>query len=258
MVFVGSIQIIDGIINRANERELRGQYDALVSRLDQDARRAAAMSAVVAAMPSVQEAFARGDRPALLSLFGPGFAFLKSQYGVDQLQFHLPPATSFARIHQPAKFGDDLSGFRKTVVIANREQKAVVGLENGVAGLGIRGVVPMAFAGKHIGTVEFGLTFGQPFFDQFKRERAVDVVLHLERDGAFKAANGTLNGKSFFGADDYRRASDGAFLLRQQSHDAKPVAVLLGPVRDFSGRRSAPSKSRWTTANTWRRSNRLI
>ncbi|WP_436428207.1 cache domain-containing protein, partial [Enterococcus faecium] len=73
------------------------------------------MSAVVATMPAVQEAMARDDRAALIKLFGPGFAALKSDYGVDQFQFHTPPALSYLRVHQPAKFGDDLSGFRKTV-----------------------------------------------------------------------------------------------------------------------------------------------
>jgi methyl-accepting chemotaxis protein len=64
--------------------------------------------------------------------FGPVFAAIKSDYGVDQFQFHLPPATSYLRVHQPAKFGDDLSTFRKTVVVANQERKVVVGLEGGV------------------------------------------------------------------------------------------------------------------------------
>jgi methyl-accepting chemotaxis protein len=178
-VLLGAMWIITGIVDRADERELRSHYDALQSRLGQEARRAAAMSAVVAAMPAVQDAMARDDRDALIKLFGPAFAVLKSEYGVDQFQFHSPPAISYLRVHQPAKFGDDLSGFRKTVLAANQERKTIVGLEGGVAGLGIRGVVPIAQTGKHLGSVEFGLSFGQSFFDEFKRTRGVDVAFHL-------------------------------------------------------------------------------
>ncbi|BAM90377.1 conserved exported hypothetical protein [Bradyrhizobium oligotrophicum S58] len=178
-VLVVAMWIIGGIIDRANERELHAQYDAFNLRLQLESTRAEAMSAVVAKIPAVQDAMAQNDRDALMRLFGAGMASMKSDYGVDQFQFHTPPATSFLRVHQSAKFGDDLSGFRKTVVAANAERKPIVGLESGVAGLGLRGVVPIVSAGRHLGSVEFGLTFGQGFFDEFKRSRNVDVAFRL-------------------------------------------------------------------------------
>jgi methyl-accepting chemotaxis protein len=235
-VLLGAMWIITGIVDRADERELRSHYDALQSRLGQEARRAAAMSAVVAAMPAVQDAMARDDRDALIKLFGPTFAVLKSDYGVDQFQFHSPPAISYLRVHQPAKFGDDLSGFRKTVLAANQERKTIVGLEGGVAGLGIRGVVPIAQAGKHLGSVEFGLSFGQSFFDEFKRTRGVDVAFHLADKNEFKTFGGTLGGRSFFNPANYRGAGDGGFLIHQDRLDSTPVAALLAPIKDFSGK----------------------
>ena len=234
-VLLGAIWVISGVIDRADERELRSHYDALQSRLGQEARRAAAMSAVVAGIPAVQSAMAHDDREALKRLFAPAFAGLKAGYGVDQFQFHTPPAFSYLRVHQVEKFGDDLSSFRKTVVEANTGQKPVVGLEGGVAGLGIRGVVPIALAGKHVGTVEFGLSFGQSFFDEFKRTRGVDIAFHLADHSDFKVFGGTLNGRSFYDGADYRRASDGAFIVRQGKLDTTPVASLLAPIRDFSG-----------------------
>lgn len=233
---LGAMWIIAGIIDRADQRELRSHYDALQSRITEESHRAAAMSAVVAAMPATQEAMAKQDREALVRLFGPVFAAIKSDYGVDQFQFHVPPATSYLRVHQPAKFGDDLSGFRKTVVVANQDRKVVVGLEGGVAGLGIRGVVPIAQGAKHLGTVEFGLTFGQPFFDELKTTRHVDVAFHLADGSGFKLFGGTLKGKSFFDAADYGRAAGGEFTVRQARLDTTPVAALLGPIRDFSGK----------------------
>jgi methyl-accepting chemotaxis protein len=234
-VLVGAMWIISGIVDRSDERELRSHYDALQSRLGQESRRAAAMSAVVATIPAVQEAMTHGDRDALIGLFGPGFAALRADYGVDQFQFHTPPAISYLRVHQPPKFGDDLSGFRKTVVAANQQRKPILGLEGGVAGLGIRGVVPVAQAGKHLGSVEFGLTFSQPFFDEFKRTRGVDVAFHLSANSDFKLFGGTLGGQSFFDAADYRGARDGGFIARRGKLGSTPVAALLGPIKDFSG-----------------------
>ncbi|MGY0571772.1 cache domain-containing protein [Bradyrhizobium sp. RDM12] len=233
---LGAMWIIAGIIDRADQRELRSHYDALLSRIAEESHRAAAMSAVVAAMPATQEAMARQDREALIRLFGPVFAATKSEYGVEQFQFHTPPATSFLRVHQPANFGDDLSTFRKTVVDANQEHKVVVGLEGGVAGLGIRGVVPIAQAGKHLGSVEFGLTFGQSFIEDFKLNRHVDIAFHLADGAGLKLFGGTLKGKSFFEPADYSRAAGGGFTVKQAKLDTTPIAALLGPIKDFSGK----------------------
>src|SRR3954451_22013648 len=135
--------------------------------------------------------------------------------------------------------------------MANQERKVVVGLEGGLAGLGIRGVVPIAQGGKHLGSVEFGLTFGQSFLDDFKTNRHVDIAFHLADGGGFKLFGGTLKGKSFFDAADYSRAAGGDFTVRQGTLgappggdftvrqaklDTTPVAALLGPIRDFSGK----------------------
>ncbi|MGL9622634.1 methyl-accepting chemotaxis protein [Bradyrhizobium sp. U531] len=233
---LGAMWIIAGIIDRADQRELRSHYDALLSRIAEESHRAAAMSTVVAAMPATQDAMAKQDRNALTALFRPVFAATKSEYGVEQFQFHVAPATSFLRVHQPAKFGDDLSGFRKTVLVANQDRKVVVGLEGGVAGLGIRGVVPIAQGDKQLGTVEFGLTFGQSFLDDFKTNRHVDIAFHLADGSAFKLFGGTLKGKSFFDAADYGRATAGSFTVKQAKFDDIPVAALLGPIKDFSGK----------------------
>src|SRR3954468_2445063 len=116
VLLFGALWIVSDLIDRADRRELRSHYDFLQTLLQQEAHQATAMSALVASMPPVQQAMAQGDRAALMNLFGNGLAGLKPDYGVEQFQFHTPPATSFLRVHMPAKFGDDLSAFRKTVV----------------------------------------------------------------------------------------------------------------------------------------------
>lgn len=236
LLLIGALWIANGLIDRADQRELRGDYSALQSLLQEEADRATAMSAVVASIPQVQQAMARGDRAALLSFFGAGFHVLKSQYGVSQFQFHTPPATSFLRVHMPTKFGDDLSGFRKTVVQANSTDKPVFGLERGVAGLGIRGIVPIDLDGKHLGTVEFGLSFGNKFFAQFKALRHVDVAFHLRDQSGFKTFGSTLGTRSLFDAADYSMSITGKFLVHQGMLGTTPVAALLGPIHDFSGK----------------------
>src|SRR5690606_3172496 len=87
--------------------------------------------------------------------------------------------TSWLRVHRPEKFGDDLSGFRSTVVATNQTGKPVSGLEFGVEGLGIRGISPVLAQGRPLGSVEFGMSFGQPFFELFKQKYGVEIGLYL-------------------------------------------------------------------------------
>jgi methyl-accepting chemotaxis protein len=82
----GALWIVSDLIDRANKRELHSHYDFLQTLLQQEARRATAMSALVASMPPVRQAMEQGDRTALTKLFGNGLGELKTDYGVEQFQ----------------------------------------------------------------------------------------------------------------------------------------------------------------------------
>ncbi|MFA9461904.1 methyl-accepting chemotaxis protein [Thiohalorhabdus sp. Cl-TMA] len=105
----------------------------------------------------IVRAFAERDRRRLADLTLPLYEQrLHDEYGIQQFHFHTPDGHSFFRAHKPGKHGDDLSGFRKTVVTANQDGKRVRGLEVGRAGLGLRLVAPVTYQGEQVGTVELG------------------------------------------------------------------------------------------------------
>ncbi|AFG36523.1 cache domain-containing protein [Spirochaeta africana] len=66
------------------------------------------------------ELFAADERQQLYQNLQGFNQVLEDDYGIAQFQFHRPPAESFLRMHLPDVYGDDLSGFRATVVQANR------------------------------------------------------------------------------------------------------------------------------------------
>ncbi len=171
--------MIDGLISTAQDRELRAYIEQIESSIKSKSSDAASRAELVASIPAVQQAIAERDRDTLSSLFNSGFKHLKEQTGVHQFQFHLPPATSFLRVHKPGKFDDDLSGFRKTVVATNTSHKANMGLERGRAGIGIRGVVPVSYQGNHVGSVEFGLAFNKSFFMELAEHSGVQSEFYL-------------------------------------------------------------------------------
>jgi methyl-accepting chemotaxis protein len=241
LVVVGIVPLmlshISSTIMRAETRQLEGINDAFAAAIATASDTGAGMAWLVAGVPDVQQAFAAGDRDRLGGMFSPGFETLKAKVGVDQFQFHAPPATSFLRVHIPAKFGDDLSSFRHTVVEANRTRQPAIGLESGVGGLGVRGVVPVTQDGRHLGTVEFGMSVGKPFVDAFKRRFGVDVAIHLrdpKSDGLKVLA--TTSPVPFLGAAELTQALGGQRIIRQGELSGQPVAALAGPVMDYSGK----------------------
>ncbi|ADC71464.1 methyl-accepting chemotaxis sensory transducer [Thioalkalivibrio sp. K90mix] len=221
--------------DRAEQRELTDLAAQLVGRLDQEAARATAMAETVAKIPDVQEAMATGDRERLAEMTVPSFASLSEQYGVHQYQFHTPPATSFLRVHSPDNYGDDLSGFRQTVVDTNEKRTPISGLEEGVAGLGIRGVVPIEHNGDHVGSVEIGLSFGDSFFEEFTADTNSPVALYLRDGRSFSRFRGTISGDPTFSDAEMREVMEGEELVRNVTYEGNPMAVVARPVTDFSG-----------------------
>lgn len=141
----------------------------------------------VSEMPTIQDNLMFQAREDLLTITAPLFAGLKEIIDLNVFHFHLPPATSFLRLQKPAKFGDDLSSFRRTVVQVNKNVEPAVGVEVGNAGLSVRAVVPVKYLGKkHAGSVEFGAPLNDKFFNGIKSSLGVDVSLIIPDGQGFK------------------------------------------------------------------------
>jgi methyl-accepting chemotaxis protein len=161
---------------------------------------------------------------------------VKDVAGINLFQFHLPPAISFLRIHQPEKYGDDLTSFRQTVVEANRSDKPIKGLEFGVGGLGTRAVVPVHQQdGRPIGTVEFGMDFSQGFADEFKSRFGVDIAIYLRDKGGFKPI-ATTTKASLIDDDAKSKALGGDTVIRRATIGGRPLAATAAAINDYSGK----------------------
>lgn len=86
------------------------------------------------------------------------FAGLK-EFDTQLLFFHLPGQIGFLRVHEPEKFGDDLSKIRPSVVLAQQEQKKIVAFETGKYFSGFRSIYPLFYKGHFCGTVEIAYPF---------------------------------------------------------------------------------------------------
>jgi methyl-accepting chemotaxis protein len=236
LIIFSSNQQVESLMEQAESRELEGLFNIAQGELKAKGELAKAMATLVAASPEVQQEFAEGQRDALAERLVPLFGYLKSEYAVRQFQFHTPPATSFLRVHKPEKFGDDLSSFRLTVVETNKTLKPISGLEKGVAGLGIRGLVPVMQGDSHIGSVEFGLSFGQAFFDDFKTQYGVELALYIpDASGNFKPFGSTFDQALTIDNQSLMNALQGAPVDFRDEVNALPHNLYLHAIQDFSG-----------------------
>ncbi|NHM27238.1 methyl-accepting chemotaxis protein [Desulfofundulus sp. TPOSR] len=197
--------------------------------------------------PQVQEAFAARDRERLMALTAPIWEKVKTE-GIDQFQFHLPPATAFLRLHMPDKFGDDLSSFRATVVEANRSKKPVAGLEEGRGGYGFRVVVPVFYQGQHVGSAEYGQGFNQSLLTKWKEQLGADFFVYRRGDrGISLVDSGNLLAAT---ADKDTYPVDEGLIkacLEQGKTQVTYInngrqAVQLLPLKDYSGATVAYAK----------------
>lgn len=147
-------------------RELEDVY-----RRQQELERAAGKPLPVTDPETLRRIEGNASWARLRDLTAPIYHQQQKDYGLGQFQFHIPPARSFFRVqtsqlkngvYTTGSTGDDLSAFRTTVLAANGalagydQPTRVAGIEIGRGGPGLRGVVPVTFEGKHVGTVEFG------------------------------------------------------------------------------------------------------
>jgi len=192
------------------------------------------LAAAMANQPSLQYFFAQRDRQALVEELLPTFEYLKKNAGIEQLQFHLAPATSFLRLHDPDNFGDDLSSFRRTVVETNNQKKEISGLESGVAGLGIRGVVPVFWEGRHLGSLELGLSMRQSFVDTFKANHNADIGIVRPDGGSFTPLITTWKGDSMFSNAELQKVMNGETVSLRIEVGGKQILAMASPLKDFS------------------------
>jgi len=139
-----------------------------------------AVSETLLANPQIRDALAARDRARLLELTAPLYPEFKSQ-GITNWMFHTPEPEMavFLRLHNPAKFGDQLNRFVDKEVV--RTHAVVTGNDLGKAGFAVRVLCPVYDShGSLAGYVEVGEEIGQ-FIHEMKGETGDDYGLLLSK-----------------------------------------------------------------------------
>ena len=233
---LGTFSVIQqrALMRLALDQQLKLQYDSVIATLDYEGRAGLAVSAVLANLPPVAEAIAKGDRASLEPLLKAPLEAIKAQ-GIPLISFHSPPATNFYRAHDPKHFGEDISARRNTVVESNKTGKAIVGVEVGRDSLSIFAMTPIMRDGKSIAVADIGVSFNKQFVDSVKQRFGVDLAVHRFDGNAFANIGSTFAEKSLASQEELRSVFDGNTLRRDATLDGHPVALYLGQIKNYAG-----------------------
>ncbi len=168
-----------------------------------------------------------------------------TKYKNIKVHIHTKDTKSFVRGWAPEKFGDDLSGFRDTLLEVKKTKKPFASFEAGVAGLVLRGIAPIIEDGKYNGSLEFiqGLNSVAKSFDSqgknflFLMDNSLLPVAKNALD-APSVANYKVSQK-FVQKDFLKDAQqiDMNALLKDGYHISSKYYYTFKDVKDFEGKK---------------------
>lgn len=219
------------------ENLLENQVSRVESKIAERSITALSMADMIVTDKTIQKAVADHDKDALQELTLERFKSFSKQSGMQQLHFHLPPATSLFRAHKPEKSGDDLSDIRPGIVEVNRTRNDMQGLEKGRFGYGIRGIKPVFYEGKHVGSVELGASLNDAFVQSIKAETGYDISVVVPDGGEFRFQAKTHDfsiPKESYPLLQNVLTGD-TILFSRVKKDEKQMMTAYKPIKDYGG-----------------------
>jgi PAS domain S-box-containing protein len=227
------------LIRVNEEQRLRNLYQVFLNDLSLKKDMALSLAYLTAQNPEAARALAHRDRNQLTALFSAAYETLHRDFGVRQFHFHVPPATSFLRLHAPEKHGDKMEAFRQTINQARETGLGVGGIEKGVLGLSLRSVAPVFYQGRQVGTVEFGLSLEKPLLEEYKKKYNAEVNLYLQKNEDPRSPRlfaGTIDQPLPPSELFSQILSSGELKVMPEDLGLRKMEAIYGPLRDFSGK----------------------
>jgi methyl-accepting chemotaxis protein len=221
------------IIDTALDREAHDDYANLTAALNAETRTLLAVAESIASSQPIKDAIKANDRANALVHLKEVHQRIKPR-GIELITIQTPPALSFARIHNPTVFGDNVAERRKMVVQGMTDKKPVGGIEPGRDALNVFGVAPVLDGDTILGTIDVGAPFGKTFVETMKSRFGVDVGIHQIDGQSAKTLASTLAAVAPDVAT-LRRALAGEVVTRYGEIKDKPVATTYGAIKSFSG-----------------------
>ncbi len=238
-LFLVSYHFQANLIHHNEQKRLTDEYQYFLTTIEFKKNMAMSLAYMVAKNPVVAEAFAKRNRKRLVEILHPAYQILHENFGIKQFHFHVPPATSFLRLHALGQRGEKMEAYRHTINQARETGTGVGGLELGIFGFGIRSVVPVFYQGEQVGTVEFGFSFEEPLLKEFKKIYGADLTIYVPGEPGDKkpVIFASTLGRDLIPPELFNQVfNTGGVIFHTIKREKKDLAVIAGPVRDFSSK----------------------
>ncbi|MEY4504318.1 MAG: hypothetical protein RL154_611 [Pseudomonadota bacterium] len=239
--YLFSVKNITNDVYNAEAVKLKQFYDSQVER-----KTVVALTSAIALSGNhtVVDALKKNDRQ--IAINGLQTVINEYQASTDmkkvQIHIHDKDVHSFVRSWKLEKFGDDLKGFRQTLVKLAENKKPIAEVEVGVAGLVLRGMAPVVQNGDYLGSIEFIQTFDSIADAGVKKHYDVAIVVNsakVEKAESLKtapkvAADFTLATKADLTTPEFLKqvgTLDFTQNIPQESDGWLSIAI---PIEDFS------------------------
>ena len=241
--FVGTTSLVyiglssqQEIIREEERKELFRYYDLFLVSVRQKGSQALSMATVLSENPTIKKLLSERNRKGLLKYTSPLFRKLKKDFGISQLHFHVLPGKSYLRVHQPDQPGEMIA-YRTSIMDVLKNGEGVKGLEWGLTGLAIRGVVPVFWNKALVGSLEIGYPFGRAFLKNLKESWGPDFAVYEKKSPDTYALLTSTNGpgKTF----SLTESVDPGSIEQTRIFIAPPrfpnAALLVGALKDYRG-----------------------
>ncbi len=165
----------DVFVDQAEDQARMGAA-GLLEAIESESVRTKEVAMALSFRSDLAEAIARGDREAVLKVASP----LIRDMSVDFATITDSEGKVIARVHEPAKFGDDVTS-QSNVTSALKGSPSSAVERGTVVPLSARGGAPVYHGGKLVGVISTGIRLDRPgLVDVIKGRFDVDVTVFLD------------------------------------------------------------------------------
>ncbi len=196
---------------------------------------------------SLQNALVLNDRESAISILSKISKSFKSSTNFKNIKVHIhtKDLKSFVRGWNKAKYGDDLSSFRRTLVHLKNIKEPFTSFEAGRAGLVLRGLTPLIKDGEYIGSLEFiqGLNSVAKVFDKQNKELLFlmdkDLLSIAKKAQTAESVGDYKLSQKFYNTDFLNHAKKIDFnkLFKNKYYTDDKYFYTYKDVKDYKGRK---------------------
>ncbi|MFS2153257.1 methyl-accepting chemotaxis protein [Rhizobium sp. Rhizsp42] len=216
-------------------REAAGDLALIRTDMDAQQKAASSLALALAGETDVARLVASNSRDELIARYVSAMPAIKESGGLQNITFTDAKGVALARIHTPEKFGDDMTGRRKTVVEALASGKLVAGIEPGKSAVSMFASAPIIADGKAVGVVDIGTGLTNAYFEPIAAKLDGDITVYIAADGKFSVQASTA-AKPFTSEEQLTSAFNGEAVELEIENGGKTLLVNAVPFKNFSGK----------------------